>query len=69
MSQRFAISVVHDDCGRPVGSVPSLNGCVVVASNMEEMLDLLEEEVRTRLIARGEMADEIELVGYDAWTM
>jgi len=69
LTQRFAISVVHDDCGRPVGSVPSLDDCVVTGSDMEQMLDLLEEEVRVRLISKGEAADDIELVGYDAWAM
>jgi hypothetical protein len=37
---------------------------------MEEMLDNLEEEVRMRLSAQGQTGDlDIELVGYDIWTI
>ncbi len=70
MTHRFAVSVDWNDYGWPVGSVPSLDDCAATGIDMEQMLDKLEEEVRTRLIARGEPGDvEIELVGYDLWTM
>lgn len=70
MAHRFAVSVDWNDYGWPVGSVPSLDDCVATGIDMEEMLDRLEEEVRSRLIAMGESEDvEIELVGYDIWTM
>ncbi len=69
LTHRFAISVDHDERGCPVGHVHSLEDCAVTGSDMEEMLDLMEEAVRARLIEKGEVADDIELIGYDAWTM
>ena len=69
MAHRFAVAVDWDEHGRPVGSVPSLDDCVATGSDMEDMLDKLEEEVRVRVSDLGEPEDsEIELVGYDIWT-
>jgi predicted RNase H-like HicB family nuclease len=70
VTHRFAVSVDWNDYGWPVGSVPALDDCVAVGIDMEDMLDKLEEEVRTRLVALGEAEDvEIEFVGYDLWTI
>ena len=70
MAHRFAVSVDWNDYGWPVGTVPSLDNCAATGRDMEEMLDKLEEEVRLRLIALGESGDvDIELVGYDLWTI
>ena len=70
VAYRFAVSVDWNDYGWPVGTIPSLDNCAATGRDMEEMLDNLEEEVRARLIALGESGDaEIELVGYDVWTI
>lgn len=70
MAHRFAVSVDWNDYGWPVGTVPSLDNCAATGRDMEEMLDKLEEEVRLRLIGLGEPGDvDIELVGYDLWTI
>ena len=70
MAHRFTVAVDLNDYGWPVGSVPSLDDCVATGRDMEEMLDNLEAEVRTRLIAMGEPEDvDFELVGYDVWTV
>lgn len=69
MTQRFAISVVWDNYGHLIGSVPALDDCTATGRDMEEMLDLLEEEVKLQLIDRGEVGGDIELVGYDIWTI
>jgi predicted RNase H-like HicB family nuclease len=70
VAHQFAVSVDWNDYGWPVGTVPSLDNCAATGRDMEEMLDNLEEEVRVRLVALGQPVDvEIELVGYDLWTL
>lgn len=70
MAHRFAVTVDWDVYGRPVGTVPSLDDCEATGSDMEEMLDRLEEEVRSRLGGLGEPKDsDIELVGHDIWAI
>lgn len=69
MTQRFAIAIDYDEYGRPIGSVPSLDNCVATGRDMEEMLERLEEEVRTYLVSVGQLEDDIEFVGYDPWAM
>lgn len=68
MTQRFAIAVDYDEYGRPIGSVPSLDDCVATGRDMEEMLERLEDEVRSYLVSMGQLEDDdIEFVGYDLW--
>jgi predicted RNase H-like HicB family nuclease len=67
LTKRFAISVAWDDYGHPIGCVPALGDCMATGRDMEEMLDQLEEEVKLRLIDRGETSADIELVGGDIW--
>lgn len=70
MAHRFAVSIDWNDYGWPVGTVPALDSCAATGRDMEEMLDNLEEEVRVRLIALGQPEDvEVELVGYDLWSI
>jgi len=70
VAHRFAISVDWNDYGWPVGTVPSLDDCAASGIDMEQMLENLEEEVRARLVAMGELEDvDIEFVGYDVWTI
>ncbi len=68
MAHRFAVAVDWDEHGRLMGSVPSLDDCVATGADMEDMLDKLEEEVRSRLNEQGEPGDsDIEFVGFDLW--
>jgi predicted RNase H-like HicB family nuclease len=70
VTHRFAVSVDWNDDGWPVGVVPSLDDCVATGIDMEDMLEKLEDEVRTHLVALGEAEDvDIELVGYDLWVI
>ncbi len=71
MTHEFAVSVDWDDHGRVVGAVPALDDCVAVGGDMDEMLERLEEEVRGQLAARGRLGEDedIELVGFDLWTI
>jgi len=47
--------------------ISSLGNCAATGRDMEEMLDKLEEEVRSVLASRGEPEDaEIEFVGFNA---
>ena len=71
MTYEFAVSVDWDDRGRVIGAVPALDDCVAVGSDMDEMLERLEEEVRSVLASRGRLRedDDIELVGFDLWTI
>ena len=69
MAHRFAVTVDWDYYGHPVGTVPSLD-CEATGNDMEDMLERLEEEVRSRLGGLGESEDvDIELVGYDIWAI
>jgi hypothetical protein len=70
VAHRFAVSVDWDNDGHPVGTIPSLDDCEATGTDMEDMLDKLEEEVRSRLGGLGEPEDaDIELVGYDIWAI
>jgi len=71
VTHEFAVSVDWDDHGRVIGNVPALDDCIAVGADMDEMLELLEEEVRSQLAARGRLGadDDIELVGFDLWTI
>ncbi len=66
MAHCFSIGFDWDEQGRLTGSVRSLRDCSATGNDLEEMLDRLEEEVRSRLHPGEESAEmEIELVGYD----
>lgn len=68
MAHRFTVSVDWNDYGWPVGMISSLGNCAATGRDMEEMLDKLEEEVRSVLVSRGEPEDaEIEFVGLDVF--
>lgn len=70
VAYRFAVSLDWNDYGWPVGSVPALDDCAATGIDMADMLDKLEDEVRARLVAQGEPEDvDIELVGYDLWSI
>ncbi len=71
MTYEFAVSVDWDDRGCVIGAVPALDDCVAVGNDMGEMLERLEEEVRSQLASRGRLRedDDIELVNFDLWTI
>ncbi len=67
MVRRFSFDVDWDEYGGISGFVPSLHDCSATGNDLEDMLDKLEEEVRKRLLACGQSAeDEIELLGCDS---